>query len=316
MITGITGQDGAYLSQLLIAKNYKVVGINRSYNPNTFKLDYLGLTDNIQFEVCDLMDSGNVSDLIEKYKPNEIYNLAAQSSVGMSFEQPTSTLTFNILSVINQLETIKRLSLNTRFYQASTSEMFGNVANLPIRETETFHPASPYAISKASAHWIVTNYRESYGIFACSGILFNHESFLRDSSFFVKKIISNAVDMKFRGERILQVGDLSVKRDFGYSPDYVKAMWLMLQQDMPDDYIICSGESITLQEIVRYVFLSLKLDTDLVESNCDFSRPNELMNIYGDNSKAKSKLGWSYDRNVHQLIDLLIEEEKSNYRND
>lgn len=309
-ITGISGQDGAYLTKLLVDKNYLVVGITRSNHSDILqKITYLKVTENVLVEECDLLDLSSIISLITKYQPNEIYNLAAQSSVGLSFKQPIGTINFNIISVINLLEAIRIVKPDTRFYQASSSEMYGKVKNLPITINTPMHPLSPYAISKASAHWTVVNYRESYSVFACNGVLFNHESFLRSSGFFVKKVLTESVQNRNNPDWYLQVGNIDIKRDFGYSPKYVEAMWLMLQRDIPADFIICSGKSITLRSIIEYVFKSLDISIDRLRINEELMRPTDIEDIFGDNNPAKELLEWSYDLDFYSVLDMLIEEE-------
>jgi len=309
-ITGITGQDGAYLSKLLLEHDYTVVGLLRSaHEIKTAGLDYLGITSQIIFEVCDLLDISNIINLINKYKPTEIYNLASQSSVGESFKNPIGTLTFNIISVANLLESIKITDKKIKFYQASSSEMFGSANQLPFIEQSIFHPVSPYGISKASAHWITVNYRESFGLFTTSGILFNHESVLRGNQFIIKKVIRTALEIKKGTKDILEVGNIDIKRDFGYAPKYVEAMYLMMQHDIPDDYIIASGHSLTIREIIYYIFDKLKISQDRIKVNEAFFRPNEIENIYGDASKAKEELSWEYEMSFFDVLDILIEDE-------
>lgn len=313
IITGISGQDGAYLSKLLIQKNYKIIGVTRGIGEhNKSKLEYLGIENNVIIEECDLLDITSVILLLKKYKPHEIYNLAAQSSVGLSFQQPIGTINFNIESVLNLLEAIKLIDTKIHFYQASSSEMFGRVTKLPINEETPMHPLSPYAISKASAHWIVVNYRESYGLFACNGILFNHESFLRSSNFFVKKIIKESVYNRKNRDWMLNVGNIDIKRDFGYSPDYVNAMWLMLQSNKPKDYIICSGKSIKLRSIIEHVFNKLEIPLSKIQIDNNLFRPTEIEDIYGDNSSAKINLGWESKKDFLETLDILISEEINN----
>jgi GDPmannose 4,6-dehydratase len=313
VITGVTGQDGAYLSELLLKKNYKIIGLTRSYNTANFdKLEYLGIKDNIIFEECDLTDISSIIKIYTEYNPDEVYNLGSQSSVGLSFNQPMGTVHYNIISVMNLLESIKILNKNIKFYQASSSEMYGLVSQLPVTELTPVHPVSPYAISKASAHWIVVNYRESYKLFACSGILFNHESYLRSHNFFIKKIISDAVKMKNGKLKSITVGNLDVKRDFGFAPYYVNAMWLMLQNAKPADYIICSGKSLSLREILVYIFSKLDLNIDNVQVDPKLYRPAEICDIYGDDSKARNVLGWNYNMTFYDVLDLIIEEEIRN----
>ena len=310
IITGITGQDGAYLGELLLSKDYQVIGIVRSYTSSTLNnLKYLGIEKKIKLIECDLTDITSILSLIKKNKPNEIYNLAAQSSVGLSFEQPFGTILFSATSVLNLLESIRITDKTIRFYQASSSEMFGKVTKLPVREDSPMHPLSPYAISKATAFWSVINYRESYGLFGCNGVLFNHESHLRTDTFFVKKVIQNSIEIAKGKLDRLTVGQIDLKRDFGYAPEYVKAMWLMLQHSSPDDYSICSGSSVSLREIIHYVFKKLKIPLHKLMIDETLFRPVDIMDIYGDNGKAKKILGWKYDLNFFQVLDMLIEEE-------
>jgi GDPmannose 4,6-dehydratase len=310
IITGITGQDGAYLSDLLLNKNYHVIGIVRSSNrSNLNNLNYLGIEKKIELIECDLTDITSIMSLIRKNKPDEIYNLAAQSSVGLSFEQPIGTILFSAISVLNLLESIRITDKGIRFYQASSSEMFGKVAQLPVKENTPMHPLSPYAISKATAFWAVVNYRESYGLFACNGILFNHESYLRTDNYFVKKVIGNSIEIANGKRDTLTVGQIDLKRDFGYAPEYVKAMWLMLQHSTPNDYSVCSGNSVSLREIIYYIFKKLKIPHNKLKIDEALFRPVDIENIYGDNSKAKKILGWNYDMNFFQVLDILIEEE-------
>jgi GDPmannose 4,6-dehydratase len=311
IITGITGQDGMYLAKLLIEKQYKVVGIIRSITDNNYPgFKYLQINNDLLFEECDLHDITQIISLFKKYKPDEVYNLAAQSSVGQSFVQPIGTIQFNVISVLNLLEAIKISDYPTRFYQASSSEMYGKVDQLPVKENTPMHPLSPYAVSKASGHWITTNYRESYNLFTCCGILFNHESFLRKPSFFVKKVIAGAIQIKLGKEAKLYLGNIDLKRDFGYAPKYVEAMWLMMQQSTPSDYLICSGQSISLRHIVEYTFDCLEISMDCVEVSPSLLRPTEIEDIYGDNTKAKNELGWEYSYSFQQVLDILIAEEQ------
>jgi len=312
-ITGISGQDGAYLSKILTEKGYKIIGITRSHHiDNLEKLKRLRIADQVIMEECDLLDLSGVISLINKYKPHEIYNLAAQSSVGLSFKQPIGTISFNIVSVLNLLEGIRIVKPDIRFYQASSSEMYGKVENLPVTINTPMHPLSPYAISKASAHWIVVNYRESYGLYACNGVLFNHESVLRNNQFFVKKVLQETVENRNNPDWFLKVGNIDIKRDFGYSPNYVEAMWLMLQTEKADDFIICSGKSITLRSIIEYVFNALNVPLNKLVIDTDFMRPTDIEDIYGDNTPAKEILGWEYDTDFYQVLDILLEEEIKN----
>jgi GDPmannose 4,6-dehydratase len=316
LITGITGQDGAYLSQLLLSKNYRVVGLIRSVGgSNTYRLKYLEILDKITLMECDLQDLSQVIKILNEVKPDEIYNLAAQSSVSLSFQQPIGTIQFNINSVVNILEAIRISNAAIRFYQASSSEMYGKIDRLPITEESRFHPLSPYAISKVAAHHITINYRESYGLFACCGILFNHESFLRGENFIVKKAISGAFSILTGKRNTIDFGNLNVKRDFGFSKKYVEAMWLMLQQETPDDFLICSGKSVYLKEIVEYIFSKLNLPPAAIKISESYFRPTDIVDIYGSADKARRLLNWNYDMNFFDVLDLLIEEEKAQYEN-
>ncbi|NCD10929.1 MAG: GDP-mannose 4,6-dehydratase [Epsilonproteobacteria bacterium] len=310
IITGISGQDGPYLAKLLLEKGYQVIGTVRSYRcANTKNFEYLGIEKDIVIEELDLLDMANVIRIIQKYKPDEIYNLAAQSSVGLSFDQPLGTFSFNTTSVNNLLETIRLFSSATKLYQASSSEMYGRVGTMPITLETPMHPISPYGVSKMASYFMVTTYRESYDLFVCNGVLFNHESFLRSNNFFVKKVIRESIAIKNKKLDKLVLGDLHVKRDFGYAPKYVEAMWKILQSEKPNDFIICSGKSILLRDIVHYVFEKLELDKNLIVENKDLFRPNEIEEIYGDNSKAKEALNWDYDYSFFDVLDILIDEE-------
>ncbi|MCW8895347.1 GDP-mannose 4,6-dehydratase [Sulfurimonas sp.] len=312
IITGISGQDGPYLAKLLLENGYKVIGTVRSYRcANTKSLEYLGIENDVLIEEVDLLDLTNVIRIIKKYNPDEIYNLAAQSSVGLSFEQPIGTFSFNTTSVNNLLECLRVFSPDTRLYQASSSEMYGRVKNMPINIETPMHPISPYGISKMSSYFMISTYRESYDIFASNGVLFNHESYLRSDNFFIKKVIRSALEIKNKKIKNLRLGNLDVKRDFGFAPKYVEAMWKILQADTPDDFIICSGKSIQLRDIVEFVFDRMNLDRNLIIEDEKLFRPNEIEEIYGDNSKAKNILGWEYDMSFFDILDILIEEEKN-----
>jgi GDPmannose 4,6-dehydratase len=309
LITGITGQDGAYLSRLLVKKGYEVIGLVRN-NSHTNKngLIRLGVLDNVKLLECDLMDLSQLIQIISTCRPDEIYNLAAQSSVSLSFAQPIGTFSFNTISVFNLLEAIKLVDKRIKLYHASSSEMYGKVEKLPIVENTVFHPVSPYATSKAAAHWTCINYREGFGLFVSCGILFNHESMLRTNQFFVKKVISEAKMIKEGTLDKMFVGNIDIKRDFGYAPLYVEAMYAMLQHDMPDDFVICSGIAISLREVIEYVFATVGVSLSAYEVDDKLYRPNDIPEIYGDSSKAKKILGWRYEMTPYQLLDKLIEE--------
>jgi len=317
LITGVTGQDGAYLSKLLLEKDYQVIGLILSPNYSDLtNLKYLNVSNKVILEECDLLNSGQVKNIIEKYQPEEIYNLAAQSSVGVSFKRPKETLDFNMISVLNLLEAIRTTSNKTKFYQASSGEIFGKVSDLPVTEKTPLQPLNPYAVSKASAHLMTITYRESYGLFACCGVFFTHESYLRPSNFFVKKIVKEALNIKEGKQDVLEVGNIEIRRDLGYAPEYVKAMWMILQQDKPSDFLICSGKSYSLKEVLHYVFDKLKIDKNKIKISQDLYRPIDVENIYGNNSKLKQMTGWDYNMSFYDVLDILIEEEKNNRRVD
>ena len=313
LITGITGQDGAYLSKYLIDKNYRIIGITRNLQSGNLNgLSFLGVENDIELVEANVFDLSNIIRLLEKYKPDEFYNLAAQSSVGLSFEQPIGTLEYNIISVANILEAIRIVDKKIKIYQSSSSEMYGNIDKnkLPIDEDFIIHPASPYAISKAAAHWTCVNYREAYNLFISSGILFNHESVLRRQNFVTKKIISSAIKIKKNELDSLKVGNTSISRDWGYAPEYIKVMWKMLNVPKPNDYIICTGEAHTLHEFIEKVFVKIGLDpVKYVVFDKAFYRPVELEIIYGNPQKAKTELEWNYSFSFDELIDKLIEDE-------
>ena len=313
LVIGISGQDGAYLSRLLLEKNYGVVGTAKDFSDVEMKnLRYLGLDSQVELVAIDLTDLKQWQKIIERYRPDEIYNLAAQSSVGLSFKYPLPTLSLNINSAICLLESVRTVHPSARIFQASSCEMFGNIAkqNLPVTETSPLAPVSPYAVSKAAAHWMAINYRQAYNIFVCCGILFNHESVLRGECFVTKKIINTAVKIKMGLADKLCLGNLNVYKDWGYAPEYVKAMWLMLQQEHADDYVVCSGETNSLETFVRSVFAKLGLKfEERVEIDQSLYRPLDLEIIYGDNRKSKEQLGWQYDFTFADLIARLVEDE-------
>ncbi len=313
IISGITGQDGAYLARLLLQKHYRVIGLTRENSDgNVHGLVYLGINDKIELTPCNLLNKLEVEALLKIYQPTEFYNLSAQSSVYQSFKDPIATFEFNTISVFNLLEAIKAVNKNIRFYQASSSEMYGRVNNLPITENSILHPLSPYAISKAAAHFTCIHYRESYEMHVSCGILFNHESYLRQNTFFIKKILHESIRISKGQQEILSVGNIDIKRDFGYAPAYVEAMYLMLQQEIAEDYLICSGQSITLREIIHYIFDKLGIPTSACQESSALYRPSEIIDMYGDNTKAKSKLHWHYNLTIFETLDLLLEEELKN----
>ena len=311
LITGINGQDGSYLSKFLLHRGYEVYGILRdSTVHNLDNLEFLGVKGQLELLPANLSDLSNVIRLVDKIIPDEIYNLAAQSSVALSFQQPIGTIEFNILSTINLLEAIRIRNTKIKFYQASSSEMYGKVMTFPVNEETVLHPVSPYAISKATGHWMAVNSREAYGLFSCCGILFNHESVLRAEHFVTKKILSTAVRISKGSQEELRLGSIEIKRDWGYAPYYVEAMWLMLQQDNADDYVIATNEVHSLKEFIQIVFDSLGLDWEnyvIIDKN--LYRPSEIDVMYGSPEKAKRKLGWRYDLSFEELVKKLVKEE-------
>lgn len=313
IITGISGQDGSYLARLLLKKGYTVIGLVRSYvNTDLKGLDYLGARAQVQIEECDLLDISQIIKILYHYKPDEIYNLAAQSSVSLSFKQPIGTFSFNTISVYNLLEAIKLVDQRIKFYQASSSEMYGKVNKLPITEESVLHPVSPYAISKAAAHWTCIHYRESYNMFVCCGILFNHESYLRNSTFFTKKVIRETIRIKNGGKEDLLVGNIDISRDFGYAPSYVEGMYLMMQHNSPGDFILCSGKSVQLRSVIEYLFNKLGVDKSRYRISEELYRPADIEDIYGDPTRANQVLGWNYTMTIAQMLDTLLEEELNN----
>jgi len=313
LITGITGQDGALLARLLLSKGYHVAGVYRQDAvPDTSRLAYLGIDQSIQLEGADLTEPDQCKSMLRRLAPDELYNLAAQSSVSYSFNHPRETLEFNIISVLNLLEAIRAVNPAIRMYQASSSEMYGKAERLPITLETRLHPISPYGISKATGHWMVSQYREAYGLYAVSGILFNHESYLRPESFFVKKVIRSAIRIKRGEQKVLQVGNIDIKRDFGLATEYVKAIWMVMQLEQPEDFLVCSGSSIALRDIVYYVFDQLGLDRSLIIHDTTLDRPTEILDIYGDKTKIEAKTDWKYPYTIYEVLNELINEEIQN----
>jgi len=311
LITGITGQDGIFLAQFLLGKGYRVTGVLAHGHVHvTARMDKAGLTDKIEIKTCVLTNAKDVAQLLDEIKPDEIYNLAAVSSVKLSFDTPYDSIHFNVLTVTAFLESIRLSGLDIKFYQASSSEMFGNADALPITENTPFKPTSPYAISKVTGHMLVKYYRSVCKVFCCAGILFNHESVLRPPHFVSKKILSAAIRISKGSKEKLSLGNISVKRDWGYAPEYIKAMWLMLQQPEPDDYVIATGEAHSLQEFIEIVFKELGMNwQEHVVIDKDLYRPADIKEIWGDPRKAKDRLGWAYDLSFPKFVSTLVKEE-------
>ena len=308
LVTGITGQDGAYLAQLLLEKGYRVVGLHRrSSTTNTWRLQELGVLDKIELVEGDLGDSSSLEAAIENAEPDEVYNLAAQSFVASSWGQPLYTADVTAMGVLRLLEAVRRVDKKIRFYQASSSEMFGQVEEIPQRETTPFHPRSPYGVSKVFGYWITRNYRESYQMFACNGILFNHESPLRGIEFVTRKITDGVARIKLGLATELRLGNLSAKRDWGFAGDYVKAMWLMMQQDEPGDYVIATGESHEVGEFVQLAFEAVELDwRQYVVQDPKFMRPAEVDTLLGDPTLAMNVFGWTPSTTFASLIEMMV----------
>ncbi len=307
LITGITGQDGSYLAEFLLEKGYKVSGIVRRSSTETCER-IEGIADQITLRQADLLDQLSLIEVIREEEPDEIYNLAAQSFVPTSWSQPVLTGEFTGLGVTKVLEGIRLVNPKIRMYQASSSEMFGKVQETPQTETTRFYPRSPYGVAKVYGHWITINYRESYDIYACSGILFNHESPRRGREFVTRKVTEAVAKIKFGLQDKVKLGNLTAKRDWGFAGDYVKAMWLMLQQDEPDDFVIATGKTHTVQYLVETAFSCVDLNwEDHVEFDKAFERPAEVDLLIGDCSKAKKKLGWEPEVNFEELIQMMVE---------
>ena len=329
LITGITGQDGSYLAELLLAKGYMVHGIiRRSSSINTERIDHLYNNPNLKLHYGDVTDSLTLMNVLKKYNPDEVYNLAAQSHVRVSFETPEYTAMVDGLGTLKLLESIRLLNMDKtcRLYQASTSEMFGLVQEVPQKETTPFYPRSPYGVAKVYAYWITKNYRESYGMYACSGILFNHESPRRGFNFVTKKITNALRDIQAGKQDCLYLGNLTALRDWGHAKDFVEAMWLMLQQDAPDDFVIATGEQYSVKQFVENcapyfdmeiqwqgqgldeIGIDIKTGKTVVRVNEKYFRPAEVQSLLGDASKARTKLGWTpnytFDMLVHEMCTM------------
>jgi GDPmannose 4,6-dehydratase len=307
LITGITGQDGSYLAELLLSKGYRVVGMVRRASTETFER-ITHMRDRLELREGDLLDQLSLISLIESVQPDEIYNLAAQSFVPTSWTKPLLTGEFTALGVTRMLEAIRYVNRKIRFYQASSSEMFGKVLETPQNENTPFYPRSPYGVSKVYGHFITVNYRESFDMFAVSGILFNHESPRRGKEFVTRKVTDSVARIKLGLEKELRLGNLDAKRDWGFAGDYVEAMWLMLQQPEPDDYVIATGETHTVRELVRIAFEHVGLDWEKhVVIDPKFFRPAEVDLLIGDCSRAKSKLGWKPRVDFPALVKMMVD---------
>ena len=329
LITGVTGQDGSYLTEILLEKGYEVHGlIRRSSSFNTGRIDHIinneSFADRFFFHHGDVTDASNLNRILEKIHPDEIYNLAAQSHVKVSFDVPDYTAQVDALGTLRFLDAIRETEIPTRFYQASTSELYGKVQQVPQNEKTSFYPRSPYAVSKLYAYWIIVNYREAYNLFACNGILFNHESPRRGETFVTRKITIAACKIKKGIQKKLLLGNLNAKRDWGFAPEYCEGMWKILQHDDPDDFVLATGETTTVREFVELVFLKLgigikwigegvtekgidlKTGKILVEVDSEYYRPTEVDLLIGDATKAKNVLGWKAKTKIKKLVEIMV----------
>ena len=307
LITGITGQDGSYLAEFLLEKGYRVVGMTRRTSTDVHER-IQHIYDNLEFVSGDLLDQSSITEILSAVKPDEIYNLAAQSFVPTSWTQPVLTGEFTALGVTRILEAVRTVNPRIKFYQASSSEMFGKVQETPQSETTPFYPRSPYGVAKVYAHWITINYRESYDLFATSGICFNHESPRRGKEFVTRKICDGVARIKFGLSEDLILGNLDAKRDWGFAGDYVRAMWLMLQRDVPDDYVIATGRTHSVRDFCRIAFEAGGLGSyeQYVRSSPRFMRPAEVDLLVGDSTKARRVLGWAPEHSFEDLVEMMV----------
>jgi GDPmannose 4,6-dehydratase len=317
LICGISGQDGAYLANLLLSEGYEVIGTSRDAEMSRFSnLASLGIRNKVSLRSMTLSDFRSVLQVLHEVEPAEVYNLAGQSSVGLSFEQPVETLESVALGALNLLEAIRFLGRPLRLYNASSGECFGETTkDHPANETSPFRPRSPYGVAKATAFWETTNYREAYGIFACSGILFNHESILRPPRFVTRKVVQAAANIAAGSKERLRIGETRVIRDWGYAPEYVRAMWLMLQQPEPKDFVIASGESHSLEEFIAACFSEVGLDwRDYTDVDPALFRSSDILQSHADPSFARKQLGWSAKTSMKSVVALLMREQQAEHR--
>lgn len=311
-ITGVTGQDGSYLAEFLLEKGYQVYGMNRrSSTQNHSRISHIIHNENFELISGDLLDEHSITAALSTIQPDEVYNLAAQSFVHASWTQPVLTGEFTGIGVTRMLEAVRYVCPKTRFYQASSSEMFGKVQEVPQKETTPFYPRSPYGVAKLYGHWITVNYRESYDLYAVSGILFNHESPRRGLEFVTRKIANAVARIKYGKQEKVTLGNLDAKRDWGFAKDYVEAMWLMLQQDTPEDYVIATGETHSVREFVQEACAVAGIADweSIVEHNAKYDRPAEVDLLIGDSTKAKEKLGWVPKTTFKELVRIMVEAE-------
>ena len=317
VITGITGQDGAYLAQLLLGKGYRVVGVARRsshYGLATHRLEWLGIADKVEIVDGDLLDLGGLCRIVREYKPDEVYNLAAQSFVKTSWAQPSLTAQATGVGVVNMLEAVRLERPQARFYQASSSEMYGLIQEEMQSETTPFYPRSPYAVAKLMGHWMTVNYRESFDMFACSGILFNHESPLRGLEFVTRKVTDAVARIKLGLATELAMGNIDAKRDWGHARDYVEAMWMMLQHDKADDYVVATGRTVTVRDMIDTAFEHVGLTaSDYLRIDPQFFRPAEVDVLLGDPSKANKNLGWKATTSMEDMSRDMVDADRARH---
>ncbi len=316
VIFGVSGQDGTFLAEFLLKKKYRVIGISRDAQGSSFKnLTRLGIKDEIEFVSASIHDFRSVLQVVSNHKPDEIYNLAGQSSVGLSFDQPVETFESISIANLNLLEAIRFLNIPTKLYNAGSSDCFGNTHGIAVSELDPFMPRSPYGVAKAAAYWQVANYREAYNLFACTGILFNHESFLRSERFVTQKIVKTACRIANGSDEKLLLGNITIERDWGWAPEYIHAMWLMLQQKKPDDYIVATGETHSLTDFISAVFKTLKLDwKEHVNTDKSLFRPTDIQSIKANPDKAEKVLGWKAKNKIKDITGLMVKAELDNLR--
>jgi len=318
LVTGITGQDGAYLAETLLSKGYRVVGIARRsshYGIATHRLEWLGISQDVEIVDGDLLDLGGLCRTMRDVRPQEVYNLAAQSFVKTSWDQPALTSQVTGIGAVNMLEAVRLEAPDARFYQASSSEMYGLIQEPVQSERTPFYPRSPYAVAKLMGHWMTVNYRESFGLYACSGILFNHESPLRGLEFVTRKVTDAVAQIKLGLAKELLIGNTAAKRDWGHARDYVEAMWLMLQQDVADDYVVATGRTVSVKDMIDVAFTHVGLNAeDHVRPDPRFMRPAEVDVLLGDPSKARAQLGWEPRTTLEEMICEMVDADLARHR--
>ena len=315
VIFGVSGQDGAFLAKLLLEKKYRVIGVSRNIHTASFhNLDRLNIRDKIELLSSSIDDFRNVIEVMNDHKPDEVYNLAGQSSVALSFDEPFKTFESISIANLNLLEVIRILKIPVKLYNAGSGDCFGNINGQSADENTPLRPRSPYGVAKAAAYWQISNYREAYNLFACTGILFNHESYLRPEQFVTMKIVKTACQIAKGNAKELLLGNISIERDWGWAPEYVTAMWMMLQQEKPDDYIIATGTTVSLEDFIAAVFQRLDLDwKKYVKTDSSFLRPTDIQTIRANPEKAKKKLNWKAEFNGCDVAKMMVDAELENW---